>query len=112
MKPLLRFPLEKLRYGGDPIALIEQPAALHALGGDALILGFASAGFGALVVAVSTSVALPEWSFFGGLLFVLGAASMFLLPQSPFYALALCWGVSLVVSGLALRRRFPPADSV
>lgn len=85
--------------------------ALDQLGGDALILGFASAGFGALVIAVSTSVALPEWSLFGGLLFLLGAVSMFALPQWPFYALAVCWGGTLVTGGLVLRRRFPRTAS-
>lgn len=34
---------------------------LHVLGGDALILGFALAGFGALVVPLGAAVALPEW---------------------------------------------------
>jgi hypothetical protein len=81
--------------------------ALAYLGGDAMIVGFAIATFGALVIPLASTIALNELGVVGALMFLLGAIAMFAIPEWPFYTLAATWGVALIVGGLVARTRFP-----
>ena len=88
-------------------------AALGHVGGHEMVLGFAIAGVGALMIPLASAQGLWELAPIGGLMFALGAAAMVLIPQWPFYTLAVSWGLALVVGGWVARSRLPalPAEA-